>query len=96
VVNGPRYQLALQGTGYRPRLHLSFTAHDFGPVSVWRPGMEPACATLRARNDDAQAVAFEVLWGDKEHLTVGWGVCGVIGCGDGGWVVFSSTGARLA
>lgn len=70
VVNGPKYQLVLHGTGYRPRLNLSFHSHDFGPVHVWRPGMEAAVAVLRAKNDDAQPVSFEVLWGDREHLAV--------------------------
>lgn len=70
VVNGPRYQLTLHGAGYKPRLHLSFMSYDFGPVHVWRPGMATSVAWLHARNDDTQPVSFELLWGDKEHLTV--------------------------
>jgi hypothetical protein len=70
VVNGPRYELALHGTGYRPRLRLSFQSHNFGPVHVWRPGMAPAVAVLVARNDDEQPVSFEVMYGEKEHLAV--------------------------
>lgn len=70
VTNGARYSLSLLGAGYKPRLALSFLSHDFGPVLVWRPGMEPAVATLRASNEDRQPVSFEVLWGDKEHLAV--------------------------
>lgn len=60
----------LHGAGYKPRLHLSFMAYDFGPVHVWRPGMATSVAVLQVRNDDAQTVSFEILWGDKEHLTV--------------------------
>lgn len=70
MVNGPKFALSLHGAGYKPRLHLSFTSHDFGPVHVWRPGMQAAVSVLRARNDEAQAVSFEVLWGDKEYLAV--------------------------
>jgi hypothetical protein len=69
-VNGARYQLALHGTGYRPRLRLSFHSHDFGPVHLWQQGMEAAVAVLRAANEDDQPVSFEVLWGDKEYLAV--------------------------
>jgi len=39
-------------------------------VHVWRQGMAPATAVLQARNDDTQPVSFEVMWGDREHLTV--------------------------
>ena len=70
VVNGARYTLLLHGSGYKPRLALSTYSHDFGPVHVWRSGVEPAVAVVRARNEDAQPVSFEVLWGDHEHLTV--------------------------
>lgn len=70
MVNGAKYQLVLQGTGYRPRLNLSFHSRDFGPVHVWRRGMEPAVAVLHARNDDSQPVSFEVMWGDRDYLTV--------------------------
>jgi hypothetical protein len=93
VVNGPKYQLVLQGTGYRPRLNLSFHSHDFGPVHVWREGMEPAVAVLRAKNDDAQPVSFEVLWGDKEHLSVSWSTpASMLACHHGAW----ATGASKA
>lgn len=79
VVNGARYALTLHGSGYRPRLALSWHSHDFGPVHVWRAGMAPATAVLTARNGDEQPVSFEVLWGDREHLAVRTGRAGRAG-----------------
>ena len=73
ILNGPKYQLQLSGSGYKPRLDLSFLQHDFGPCTVWQQGMEPIRAVLKARNDDKQNISFDVLYDLTEHLHVDCG-----------------------
>jgi len=70
ILNGHKYELALQGSGYKPKLELSAASHDFGACHVWQPGMAPAVATIRATNGDSQPVSFDVLHTDTEWLQV--------------------------
>ena len=65
VTNGPRYRLKISGASYKPRLHLSFTSHDFGPCHVWQQGMSPARAALVIENRDQQPVSYDVMFDDS-------------------------------
>eukprot|EP00879_Flechtneria_rotunda_P018040 GHRR01018909.1.p1 GENE.GHRR01018909.1~~GHRR01018909.1.p1 ORF type:complete len:542 (+),score=201.99 GHRR01018909.1:696-2321(+) len=70
VINGPKYQLVCSGSGYKPKLHLSFLNHDFGPCHIWQQGMTPSATTLSLQNNDTQPVSFDILF----DITDNWKV----------------------
>lgn len=73
VINGPTYHMALNGTGYKPKLNLSFLSYDFGPCHVFQQGMTPAVAKLVIVNEDRQPVSFDAVFDNTENWQVGGG-----------------------
>lgn len=71
VINGPVYALALNGSGYKPKLNLSFLSYDFGPCHVFQQGMTPAVARLVITNEDRQPVSFDAVFDYNENWQVG-------------------------
>lgn len=71
IINGPKYQLLLRGSGYKPKLHCSFLQHNFGPCHIFQAGMTPANTVLVLRNDDKHPVSFDVAFDNTNHWQVG-------------------------
>lgn len=71
VVNGPTYTLALNGSGYKPKLNLSFLNYDFGPCHVFQQGMVPATVKLAIVNEDKQPVSFDTVFDNTDNWQVG-------------------------
>jgi hypothetical protein len=65
--------MALNGTGYKPKLNLSFLSYDFGPCHVFQQGMTPAVAKLVIVNEDRQPVSFDAVFDNTENWQVGAG-----------------------
>eukprot|EP00775_Hariotina_reticulata_P008964 gene8964-9139_t len=80
IINGPKYQLLLRGSGYKPKLHCSFMQHDFGPCHIFQVGMTPTNTTLVLRNDDKQALSFDVAFDSTENWEISASPC-VLGPG---------------
>lgn len=74
ITNGPKYQLLLSGSGYKPKLHFSFLKHNFGPCHVWQQGMTPSSVVLTVQNQDAQPVSLDVLFDNTDNWQV-WPEC---------------------
>jgi hypothetical protein len=70
IINGPKYQLVLKGSGYKPKLHFSFLNHNFGPCHVWQQGMTPSSVNLVVQNQDKQAVGIDVLFDNTDNWQV--------------------------
>jgi hydrocephalus-inducing protein len=70
IINGPKYQLVLSGSGYKPKLHFSFLNHNFGPCHVWQQGMAPSSVNLVVQNQDKQAVGIDVLFDSNDNWQV--------------------------
>ncbi|WIA13448.1 hypothetical protein OEZ85_007028 [Tetradesmus obliquus] len=70
IINGPKYQLVLSGSGYKPKLHFSFLSHNFGPCHVWQQGMTPSSVSLMVQNQDKQAVGIDVLFDSNDNWQV--------------------------
>jgi hypothetical protein len=73
IINGPAYVLALNGSGYKPKLNLSFLSYDFGPCHVFQQGMTPAVAKLVIVNEDRQPVSFDAVFDNTDNWQVGQG-----------------------
>jgi hydrocephalus-inducing protein len=73
IINGPAYVLALNGSGYKPKLNLSFLSYDFGPCHVFQQGMTPAVAKLVIVNEDRQPVSFDAVFDNTDNWQVGVG-----------------------
>lgn len=71
IINGPAYVLALNGSGYKPKLNLSFLSCDFGPCHVFQQGMTPAVAKLIIVNEDRQPVSFDAVFDNTDTWQVG-------------------------
>lgn len=72
VINGPTYALALSGSGYKPKLNLSFLTYDFGPCHVFQQGMTPAAAKLVVVNEDKLPVSFDTVFDNTDNWQVCW------------------------
>lgn len=70
IINGPTYVLALNGSGYKPKLNLSFLSYDFGPCHVFQQGMTAAVAKLVIVNEDKQPVSFDAVFDNTENWQV--------------------------
>jgi hydrocephalus-inducing protein len=54
VSGGRTYKLMVSGAGHRPKLRMSFTAHDFGKVYRHEEGANVVSKELLFRNDDTK------------------------------------------
>lgn len=70
VINGPTYVLALSGSGYKPKLNLSFLSYDFGPCHIFQQGMTAAVAKLLITNEDRQPISFDAVFDNNENWQV--------------------------
>ncbi len=96
VHNGNKYVIALQGRGYKPKLDLSFTSLDMGPVLMWQPGMERKTVVLHAHNNDSGPVSLDSHFSNSEDMQVECGAT-VLQPGDGKdiTITFTPTAAQM-
>jgi len=68
VINGPRYNFSVSGSGRKPMLAFSFTRMDFGPCFLYKQGARATQAVLRLTNEDTHDVSYDVVFDNKPYL----------------------------
>ena len=58
IVNGPKYQLAIAGSGVMPSLGFSFKSYNFGPCFLHRSGLPVPKVSLIIENRDTKDIRF--------------------------------------
>jgi hydrocephalus-inducing protein len=67
IVNGSTYTIRISGRGHKPKLSLSFKAHDFGKVYEHGEGATPYVKELTVLNEDHQALSHPRFVGCLGH-----------------------------
>ncbi|CCW61635.1 unnamed protein product [Phytomonas sp. EM1] len=70
IADRPAYQVILHGTGYVPKIHLSFTSYNFGPrfITMYNPNHE-VTTTLNVSNTDREPISVQlVFFEDSEKI----------------------------